>query len=372
MMSRFLFIRIFVVLAAFLVLPGLVCSVSVRAANEVSSLKYVIASEAKQSPTPGTEIASSLPSSQGHSSHFKPPTSSETPHSVTTSPSGPATDTPGPYQDNACVSCHRNLAGKLGTVVQEWEQSVHFRNNVSCDGCHGGDPAVKGEQCDGEETFKNRSHQQRSRELSLVNRPDEQFTSTTRGRNVSYFCGKCHSLIKEKHLGSPHGDLGNPTCLYCHGQGSHAITESRVEIIDLRPHSQGGRCAVCHQAATMETVSRVRDTLVNAETQLKNASELYDRLETYGYRNLAMKKMYGHSRETLSQLRQSFHSFNMREINDAASTIRASAELTQQTYDMIQALEVAKGRQAFTGIVAVLFLLSFAKLLLSYRKRYLH
>jgi hypothetical protein len=274
--------------------------------------------------------------------------------------------------DNACVSCHQNLVGKLSVVVQEWGQSVHFRNNVGCDGCHGGDPSVKRDQCPDDEAFKNRSHQQRSRELSLVNRPDEQFTSTARGRSVSYFCGKCHSQIKEKHLGSPHGDLGNPTCLYCHGQGSHAITESKVDIIDLRPLSQGGRCAVCHRAATMETVSQVYHILVNAEAQLNRASEQYGRLETFGYRNLAMKKMYGHSRETISQLRQSFHSFNMREINEAASTIKTSAQLTQDTYDMIQALEVAKGRQAFIGIGAVTFLLSFAGLLLSYRKRYLH
>jgi len=285
--------------------------------------------------------------------------------SVTTTPADA-------YKDNACVSCHQDLVGRLGTIVQEWRQSVHFRNNVACDGCHGGDPSVKREQFDSDEAFKNHSHQQRNRELSLVNRPDEQFTSAVRGRSVSYFCGKCHSLIKEKHLGSPHGDLGNPTCLYCHGQGSHAIVESRVDIIDLRSHSQGGRCAVCHRAATMETVSQVHNVLVNAEAQLKNASEQYGRLEAYGYKNLAMKKMYGHSRETLSQLRQSFHSFNMREINEAASTIKTNAQLTQETCDMIQALEAAKGRQASVGIMAVLFLLSFAGLLLSYRKRYLH
>jgi hypothetical protein len=309
-------------------------------------------------------------------SSFKSQASSEksqTPHGVTTSASEQAAATPSdPYKDNACVSCHRNLAGKLSLVVQEWGQSIHFRNNVSCDGCHGGDPSIKREQCDSDEAFKNRSHQQRSRELSLVSRPDEQFTSAVRGRSVSYFCGKCHSLIKEKHLGSPHGNLGNPTCLYCHGQGSHAIQEAHVDIIDLKSHKQGGRCAVCHRAATMETVGQIHGVLVNAEAQLKTASEQYGRLETYGYKNLAMKKMYGHSRETLSQLRQSFHSFNMREINEAASTIKTHAQLTQETYDMIQALEVAKGRQAFIGVLAVLFLLSFAALLLSYRKRYLH
>ncbi|MHC4511564.1 MAG: multiheme c-type cytochrome, partial [Planctomycetota bacterium] len=44
------------------------------------------------------------------------------------------------YKDNACVSCHQNLPGKLSAIVQEWRQSIHFQNNVTCDGCHGGDP----------------------------------------------------------------------------------------------------------------------------------------------------------------------------------------------------------------------------------------
>jgi hypothetical protein len=344
MISRLPFVLLAVLLA---------CSAALGASNEVARLKSDV----------------SQGDAAGPASRVQPATAPETVEGGAASEPGTP---PGAPADSACVSCHRDLAGKLGTVVQEWSQSVHFRNNVSCDGCHGGDPAVRRDQCDSDEAFKNRSHQHRNLELSLVNRPEEQFTSTVRGRSVSYFCGRCHAQIKEKHLGSPHGDLGNPTCLYCHGQGSHAIVESKVEIIDLRPLSQGGRCAVCHRAATMETVARIYHTLVDAEAQLQSAADRYARLETFGYKNLALEKMYGHSRETLSQLRQSFHSFNMREINEAASTIKTNAQLTQETYDMIQALERAKGRQAFIGIGAVSFLLCFAALLLSYRNRYLH
>jgi len=323
MKSRFPFVHLVVLL---------LCGVPAGASNEVSSLK---------SEVPSGDSAL-------HTSHLKLPT------------------------DNACVSCHQNLTGKLSTVVQEWRHSVHFQNQVTCDGCHGGDPALKREQFDNDEVFKNRSHLQRDREFSLIDRPGESFTSAARGRSVSYFCGKCHSLIKEKHLGSPHGDLGNPTCLYCHGQGSHAIEKSSVQIIDLKSHGQGGRCALCHRAATMETVGRIHQTLTDAESQLKTAAERYDWLETHGYKNLAMNKMYHYSGETLSQLRQSFHSFNMREINESASTIKTSALMTEETYNMIKALDKAKGQQAQIGIMAVIFLLSFAGLLLSYRKRFCH
>ncbi len=276
------------------------------------------------------------------------------------------------YKDNACVSCHQNLPGKLSAVVQEWKQSIHFRNNVTCDGCHGGDPSVKQGQFDSEEAFKNHSHLHRDREFLLVPRTESLFTSAVRGRAVSYFCGKCHSNIKEKHLGSPHGELGNPTCLYCHGRGSHAIQESRPEIIDVKSRSEGGRCATCHRVATMEAVSNIYHIMVNAQLQLENSSKLYDWLEAHGYKNLAMDKMYHHSRETLSQLRQTFHSFNMREINEFASSIGTNADLTKETYNMIESLSLAKTRQAKFTISSVLFLLSFAGLLLIYRKRYLH
>lgn len=276
------------------------------------------------------------------------------------------------YKDNACVSCHQNLPGKLSGVVEEWKQSIHFRNNIACDGCHGGDPSVKRDQFDSEEAFKNHSHLNRDREFLLVPRTQSLFTSAVRGRAVSYFCGKCHSNIKEKHLGSPHGELGNPTCLYCHGRGSHAITESSPDIIDVRSRREGGRCAVCHRAATMEAVSNIHHIMVNTQSQLENSSKLYDWLEAHGYKNLAMEKMYHNSRETLSQLRQTFHSFNMREINEFASSIGTNAELTQETYNMIESLSLAKTQQAKLTILSVLFLLSFAGLLLIYRKKYLH
>jgi len=275
-------------------------------------------------------------------------------------------------EDNACISCHQNLPGKLSAVVQEWKQSIHFKNNITCDGCHGGDPSVKQEQFDNEEAFKNHSHLNRDREFLLIPRAESVFTSTVRGRAVSYFCGKCHSNIKEKHLGSPHGQLGDPSCLYCHGRGSHAITESNPQIIDIRSQREGGRCAICHREATMETVSNIYHIMVNAQLQLEHSSKLYDWLEQHGYKNLAMDKMYHHSRETLSQLRQTFHSFNMREINEFASSIGSNADLTQETYNLIESLGAAKARQAKITILSVIFLLSFAALLLIYRKIYLH
>lgn len=276
------------------------------------------------------------------------------------------------YRDNACIFCHENLPGRLSEIVQEWTQSIHFENKVTCDGCHGGDAHITREQFDNDEAFKNRAHLQRDSNFLILTRSQGTFTGSARGRSLSYFCGKCHANIKEKHLGSPHGDLGSPTCLYCHGQGTHAIQKTNIDIIDTRSRTDGGRCATCHQAATMETVSNIKTILINAEEHLENATQQYTWLKKHQYKNLAMENMFSHSKETLSQLRQTFHSFNMREINNFSSAINDNAELTDQAYNMIFSLTQTKNQQAMIGAFSVLFLLSFAALLLLYRKLFLH
>jgi hypothetical protein len=122
----------------------------------------------------------------------------------------------------------------------------------------------------------------------------------------------------------------------------------------------------------METVGTIKNILFNAELRLNTAAQQYNWLEEHGYKNLAMEKMYHHSQETLSQLRQTFHSFDMRQINNSAAAIKANAELVQKTYDMIAALEKEKVSQARLGLGSVLFLLLFAGVLLRYRKKYFH
>lgn len=270
---------------------------------------------------------------------------------------------------SACLRCHEDLPGRLSQVVADWQESVHHDNRVSCENCHGGDAGVRREQFDTDDAFKKRAHLTRDSEFFSMSRSVSRFTGTARGRSISYFCGKCHANIKEKHLGSPHGDLGRPTCLFCHGRkGAHGIRPAHIDIIDPRPKSENGRCAICHREATMETVATVKNILLDAEVRLAKASDQYAWLETQGYKNLALEQMYHHSRETRSQLRQTFHSFNMQEINNFASAIKDNAERTQQTYDLINNLAQAKVTQARIGVAVGLFLLIFAALLLAYKK----
>ena len=62
-----------------------------------------------------------------------------------------------------------------------------------------------------------------------------------------------------------------------------------------------------------------------------------------------------------------FHSFNLREINELARSIESVAQQTDYAHDLVAALHRAKRTQALVGLCAVVFLLSFAGLLVYYK-----
>jgi len=283
----------------------------------------------------------------------------------------PGASQPDPFSDNACVRCHRDLPGRLSQIVDlEWKFSVHYAAGVGCDGCHGGNPALRREQFKSDDAWKVASHLDGNPEFLLMHEAKE-FVSAARGRSVSYFCGKCHAKIKEQHLGSPHGEFGDPTCLFCHGQRSHKITHATPDIIDTRGRSENGRCSPCHQSATMKAVARIKSILVDTEQQIKASGESYKELEAWGYRNLELEKLHHHTAGVRSQLRQVFHSFNMREINNFASEIQGTVDRTVATHELVQRLRKTQREQTLVGVCAVAVLLTFGGLLVYYKKAFL-
>ena len=171
----------------------------------------------------------------------------------------------------------------------------------------------------------------------------------------------------EKHLGSPHGDFGAPSCLYCHGQRSHAIQQAAIDLIDTRSRTETGRCAPCHQASTMKVVADIKKVLQTTAERIDSSAERFAELEQMGYRNLALREMHHHTEETHSRLRRVFHSFNMREINELARSIGSVAKQTDYAYELVYALHRARRSQTFVGLAAVVFLLLFAGALVYYK-----
>lgn len=280
----------------------------------------------------------------------------------------PAAD---PFVGNACVECHRDLPGRSSEIVEkEWKHSVHYAGKVGCEGCHGGNATCRRDQFATDDEFKRAAHLERSPEFLLLF-SDKEFVGAARGRSVSYFCGKCHARTKEQHLGSPHGDFGNPTCLYCHGRGSHLIPPATVDIIDTRGRDQNGRCSPCHRAATMTSVARIKQMLADSEQRIRTSAEQYRQLEASAYHNIELERRHHHVEEARSQLRQVFHSFNVRDVTKIAADIQAVAERTEASHQLIERLRRVQRQQTLIGALVMGILLSFAALLLYYKRTYL-
>ena len=276
-----------------------------------------------------------------------------------------------PYADNACVQCHRRIAGRSAEIVDlEWANSVHYRNKVACDGCHGGDPSLTRDLFPSNDAFKQAAHLARNPEFLQLHGEAGRFVSRVRGRSISYFCGRCHAEIMEKHLGSPHGNFGDPSCLYCHGQGSHAIEIPDIDIIDTRPRNQAGRCSLCHQASTMKVVADIKRVLEETAQRVESSALKFEDLEKMGYRNLGLAETHHHKDDTHSRLRRVFHSFNMRDINELARSINSVAKQTDYAHDLVHALHEARTVQTFTGLGVAGFLLVFAALLVYYKRTF--
>lgn len=335
--------------------------------------------------------------------------------SVPDTGTAPPVDPAGPeqwYAGNACVQCHRDHGDRLAEIVDlEWKKSVHYENNVPCEGCHGGDASLRRHDFLFDEEFKEASHLSFNAEfLFLRDRAgvgaareegisyacrechgegsiERQLgdphegpgasaclfsrdggVSMSRGRGIAYICGKCHMRAAEKHLASPHGSFGAPSCLFCHGNGSHAIPAASIDILDARPRDQLGRCSPCHKPGTMNVVAQIREMLEQTAEMIKVSAGQFQDLQDMGYRSLALEEMHGHIDEILRNLREELHGSDIRTINELARSIKHVAKQTAYDHELVQALQDARLRQTRIALGAAALLMVLVVMLVLYRK----
>lgn len=125
---------------------------------------------------------------------------------------------------NVCIDCHTSalMPAKYRKIPGEWRTSVHYRNGVSCQDCHGGD----------------------SKDASRAMLPEAGFVGVPKPNQIPEFCGKCHLGIKDNYLASGHGKAlmttgRGPNCVLCHG--SHNIQIATINIINPK------LCGICHK-----------------------------------------------------------------------------------------------------------------------------
>jgi len=204
------------------------------------------------------------------------------------------------FRGNECVWCHSRLSSPLKQTSRyaEWHISAHKLGGVSCDRCHGGNPA---------ERDARRAHQ--------TIRPASDPESRLHPKNLARTCQECHQPYVSAFVESRHNlklkEAGvGPSCNTCHG---HMASE-----VIYTPEQTAAMCASCHNstasslprqpeigeqaAATMQAIRRASMVTAWADRLLEEAQK----------RQLATRANADEleaARRSLTEAKAGFHTF---------------------------------------------------------------
>ena len=178
-------------------------------------------------------------------------------------------------QKNSCVECHITLEGKMGDPARSIKDDVHLSRGLSCNDCHGGDPA----QAD----------------KVAAKDPRKGYLGRPRTVDIPAFCGKCHNdatfmkkfnpalrVDQEKEYStSIHGqllktgDIRVATCISCHGvHGIRAVSDA---LSSVYPLNVAETCAKCHAQATHMAGFKIPIDQYDKYKKSVHAKALYER-----------------------------------------------------------------------------------------------
>jgi hypothetical protein len=151
------------------------------------------------------------------------------------------------FEENTCISCHRDLAGKHEAITTDWADSVHAARGVGCVSCHGGDPT----QADAQ----------------LAMSPEAGYLGPLPKDRIPGLCGSCHTRVDlmrpfdlptdqlDQYWQSQHGQAlleGDPnvaTCFDCHD--GHRVLKTSDPASEVYPSNEPAMCARCHADEAM-------------------------------------------------------------------------------------------------------------------------
>ena len=146
------------------------------------------------------------------------------------------------FEENTCITCHRDLGGRQAEITADWEESVHAARGVGCVSCHGGDPT------------------QEDAEAAMS--PEAGYLGPLPKDRIPGLCGSCHSRVElmrqfdlptdqlDQYWQSHHGEAlleGDPkvaTCFDCHD--GHRVLKVSDPGSQVYPTNEPEMCASCH------------------------------------------------------------------------------------------------------------------------------
>ncbi len=209
---------------------------------------------------------------------------------------------PGAVQagDNQCILCHRGLApsSEKGHGYVEWERSAHAKAGITCDKCHGGDPAEPDAQKTHQTVLK--SHRTKS-PLYYTQIPET--------------CGTCHvaeldEFKKSAHYKELKDSEHGPNCVTCHGSMAIRIPE---------PRQLSQTCSVCHRERDMAREALV--TLNFAGSALKKWGDALETAKKRGALKPEQEAALKVQKEAFTQVRRKWHAFAMKDVVEESKKI---------------------------------------------------
>lgn len=232
---------------------------------------------------------------------------------------------------NVCISCHLEQEDELKDVIDEWMTSIHFRNGISCEACHGGDP--------------------KDEDISMD--PDEGFVGVPDEKEIPSFCGKCHVAVKENYLKSAHGlalEGEVPNCVTC-----HTAHEQQRATLDLINEKQCSRCHAFDRAHKIQLVmSSSERTITTLTSKIHNLT-----IQTIDTRRLE---------EELFSTRNTFHRLtHVLSVDKIVSELGAIEENLMKIENTVRENEGVVKRRKMTGLAVVVILILSGFLMGIYR-----
>jgi nitrate/TMAO reductase-like tetraheme cytochrome c subunit len=226
-----------------------------------------------------------------------------------------------------CLDCHTSdlMQKKYRAIPGQWRKSIHYRNDVSCQSCHGGDP----------------------KDAARSMLPAAGFVGVPKPKQIPEFCGKCHIGIKDDYLASGHAKAlmttgRGPNCITCHR--SHDIQKANINII------REGLCGICH---SYDRAQEMKAALFGTEQKM---NEISRNLKTLKAGLIATQNEEKVLFRTQAEYRTLFHTVDVKMVQ------AKTGEFSKKLAVIAQGVQKGFGELEFRQNFAILIMLIFVGL----------
>lgn len=221
-------------------------------------------------------------------------------------------------ENNSCIECHKDLppGSYAGHKFSDYNDSVHDRNGVRCEACHGGNPA---------HTDKMTAH----KGVFVSKDPN----SSIYFRNLPQTCGKCHgdelvNFSRSRHYAELKTSGRGPSCVTCHGSmGTFILTSGQIRDF----------CTICHnnQRGILPNVPKEVENVLSmmelANTVVSWSGEFVKEAKKVKGENPDSERQLSEAMYYMKQARVAWHTFRMEDVTAKIKNAYSAAKKARES-----------------------------------------